>query len=359
MGMYNLKHSQTDTIPVRKGEDFEHDKVEIFLRRHIQQIPDAPMEVEQFPAGHSNLTYLIRFADWEAVLRRPPVGPIPPKAHDMEREYRILSMIYNAFSLAPEPFVFSNDLSIMETPFYLMERIKGVVIDRSWPEGIDSSAETRRRLSESAVETMVHLHQVDWKEAGLETIGYPNGYLERLVTGWIHRYERLRPEEQPMVKDIIRCLTAKLPESPQPTLIHNDFKLNNLIFSGHDVGRVAGLIDWELATIGDPLSDLAVAVSYWNEAGDADLEQNGFSSISALSGFLTRKEFLQLYAEKSGRDLDGIDYHLTFAYFKLAVLCKQIYHRWQIGASKNPRSERLGRYAELMLERAHATMRNV
>lgn len=350
--------TEKETIPVRAGEELHVAEVEQFLRRQIPGLPEGQLEVEQFTAGHSNLTYLLRIGEWEAVLRRPPVGPVAPKAHDMEREYRILSLMHKVYPLAPKPYVFNSDRRILDVPFFVMERRKGIVIDWTWPQGVDSSPETCRRVSEAVVDTLAELHAVDWKAAGLASIGHPAGYMERQVNGWIQRYERAKTDELPLVEENAKWLLEHLPASPDATIIHNDFKLNNLIFSREDLGRVTAVVDWEMTTIGDPLSDLAVAVSYWTETDDTELMENGFSPVTTMPGFINRHQFLELYAKKSGRNLDCIDYYMAFAYFKIAVICQQIYYRWKKGQTQDPRFERLGKVAVSLMERTHNIVAN-
>ncbi|MFC4767064.1 phosphotransferase family protein [Effusibacillus consociatus] len=348
-----MQKALKDTIPVRPGEELNSEAVERFLRSQIEEIPKEELVIEQFPSGHSNLTYLLRCGDWEAVLRRPPFGPVAPKAHDMERESRILSLIHRVFPLAPKPYVFSDDLSILGAPFYVMERKKGIVLDRKWPEGIDHSPELCRRISESAVDTLVALHAIDWKEAGLESIGRPEGFMERQVRGWIGRYERAKTDEIPVVEETVNWMLNSLPESPPATLIHNDFKLNNMVFSANDPAQVTAVLDWEMTTIGDPLSDLAITISYWDEADDAENLRSGFTSVTSAPGFISRREFLEMYAAKSGRDTQEIDFYLTYAYFKVAVICQQIYFRWKKGQTQDPRFERLGKVTENLMNLAH------
>ncbi|MFM1653834.1 phosphotransferase family protein [Brevibacillus sp. B_LB10_24] len=347
-----------DTIPVRPGEELNAEKVEHFLREHIARIPDAPLEVEQFPAGHSNLTYLLRCGDWEAVLRRPPFGPVAPKAHDMKRESWILSLIHKVFPLAPKPYVFCEDDSIVGAPFYVMERKKGIVLDRQWPEGVECSPELCRRISESTVDTLARLHSLDWKTAGLGAIGRPEGFMERQVQGWIGRYERAKTDDIPVVEKTARWMLDHLPTSPPATIVHNDFKLNNMIFSAADPAEAVAVVDWEMTTIGDPLSDVAITVSYWDEAGDAEQLRNGFTSVTSLPGFISRREFLELYAAKSGRDLSEIDFYLTYAYYKVAVICQQIFYRWKMGQTHDPRFERLGGVVESLMHQANRIAMN-
>lgn len=348
-----VQKAMKDTISVRPGEEFDIASVENFLRHRVEGIPQEPLVVEQFPSGHSNLTYLLRCGDWEAVLRRPPLGPVAPKAHDMARESRILSLIHEVFPLAPKPYVFTDDVSILGAPFYVMERKKGIVLDRKWPEGIEQTPELCRRISESTVDTLVALHAIDWKEAGLASLGKPEGFMERQVQGWIGRYERAKTDTIPVVEETAKWMLHHLPDSPAATLIHNDYKLNNMMFSEDDPSRVVAVVDWEMATIGDPLSDVAITVSYWDEADDAESLRSGFTSVTSAPGFISRREFIELYAAKSGRDMQEMDFYLTYAYFKVAVICQQIYYRWKKGQTQDPRFERLGKVTENLMHHAH------
>lgn len=343
-----------DTIPVRQGEELPKEKIERFIREHISGIPDEPLLVEQFPAGHSNLTYLLRCGNWEAVLRRPPFGPVAPKSHDMKRESGILSLIHARFPLAPQPYVFCDDASVLGAPFYVMERRRGLVLDQRWPDGIAYTPQLGRRISEAVVDTLVSLHAIDWQTAGLAAIGHPEGFMERQVQGWIGRYERAKTADLPLAEEIAKWMLRHLPNSPSATLIHNDFKLNNMIVSPADLAQVVAVVDWEMATIGDPLSDVAITVSYWNEATDREQLQDVLESVTMLPGFFTRREFLERYAAKSGRSLEHIDFYMTYAYYKVAVICQQIYARWKNGQSQDPRFERLGKTVEHLLHQAHA-----
>ncbi|GAX88489.1 aminoglycoside phosphotransferase [Effusibacillus lacus] len=342
-----------DTIPVRPGEELDIQAVERFLRERIEDLPHAPLEVEQFPSGHSNLTYLLRCGEWEAVLRRPPFGQVAPKAHDMERESRILSLVHNVFPLAPKPYVFCDDVSVLGAPFYVMERRKGIVLDSKWPQGVDNSPETCRRVSELVVDTLVELHSIDWKASGLASIGKPDGFMQRQVEGWVGRYERSKTDDIPVVETTARWMMDNIPASPQATIVHNDFKLNNMIFSADGLSKVVAVLDWEMTTIGDPLSDVAIAVSYWDEPGDADSLRSGFTSVTSTPGFITRHEFIEMYAAKSGRDIASMDFYLTYAYFKVAVICQQIYFRWKKGLTQDPRFERLGKVTESLMHHAY------
>ena len=346
-----------DTIEVRRGEELDDRSVERYLRENVEDIPaDAPeggLEVRQFPSGASNLTYLLRLGGWEAVLRRPPFGPVPPKAHDMVREAGILRRLNPAYPLAPEVYAICEDEDVIGAPFYVMERREGVVIDESFPEGYEPTPELCRRLSESAVQTLVDLHAIDWRAAGFGDLGRPEGFLERQVKGWIGRYEKAKTDEIPEVEPLTRWLSENIPESLPATVIHNDFKLNNMILDPDDLSRVRALLDWEPTTVGDPLFDLAVTLGYWVEPDDPEALKTVLPAVTFKHDFMTRREFMQLYAERSGRDLDGMNFHLTFAYFKLAVIVQQIYARWKKGQTEDERFAGFGERVAGVIRHAH------
>src|SRR5215212_12271396 len=289
-----------ETIEVREDEDFDRAAVERYMRENIEGLPEGELEVRQFPSGASNLTYLVKIADWEGVLRRPPQGPLPPKAHDMGRESNLLMKLNEAFPLAPKPYFFTDDESIIGAPFYLMERRAGINVNDSFPEGVEPTEELCRGMSRMIADTLVELHAVDWREAGLEELGRPEGFLERQVKGWIGRYDEAKTEEIEEVEPLTEWLTKDIPESPDPTIVHNDYKLNNLVLNPDDLTEVRAVLDWEMTTLGDPLFDLAVSLSYWTEAGDSQELKEVLPTVVSTPGFWTRKEFIDYYAEKSG-----------------------------------------------------------
>jgi aminoglycoside phosphotransferase (APT) family kinase protein len=326
-----------ETIDVREGENFDLAAVERHVRENIEGLPDGDLEVRQFPSGASNLTYLVKIGDWEGVLRRPPLGPLPPKAHDMGRESKLLKKLHEAFPLAPKPYFFCEDESIVGAPFYVMERREGVIVDASFPEGVAPTDELRRGMSQTVVDTLVELHAVDWQKAGLGELGRPEGFLERQVKGWIGRYDKAKTEEIEEVEPLTEWISRDIPESPPATIVHNDYKLNNLLLNAEDLTEVRAVLDWEMTTIGDPLFDLAVSLSYWVEAGDSQELKEVLPTVAGTPGFMTRREFIDRYAQKSGRDLSDIHWYVVFGYFKLAVILQQIYARWHSGQTKDER----------------------
>ncbi|GAC1633627.1 MAG: phosphotransferase family protein [Ktedonobacteraceae bacterium] len=343
-----------ETISVRAGESFDLPVIERYLRDHIEVLGEGTLQVRQFPSGASNLTYLLQIGSWEGVLRRPPFGPVPPKAHDMERESGLLQKVHTVFSLAPMPYVFCNDLNIMGVPFYVMERKRGVVLNDSFPPNVTPSEEIGRAISITTVDTLVRIHAIDWQGAGLGILGHPEGFLGRQVKGWIERYARAKTDEIPQVEPLTRWLTEHTPPSPAPTLIHNDFKLNNLLFSPEDVTQPTAVLDWEMATIGDPLFDLAVSLCYWVQTNDPEDMKVVLPTVTTSPGFLTREQFIEEYARKSGRDISSMQFYMAFSYFKLAVILQQIYARWKRGQTQDARFAFFGsRVHTLVLHAAH------
>lgn len=335
----NKQAGTKDTIPVRKGEELNQEVLEPFLRANIEGIPDAPLTISQFSTGHSNLTYQLHAGDWEAVLRRPPLGPVPPKAHDMERECRFLSKLHPVFPLAPKPYLFTDNTEILGSPFFVMERRHGIVLDTSFPPELEPTPELCKQLSHSMVDTLVELHSIDYEKAGLADMGHPDGFMERQVHGWIGRYERAKTHEIEGVDRLMKWLADNIPTSQAPTIIHYDYKLNNVMFAKDDPTKMVGIFDWEMSTIGDPLADLGAAMSYWTQGDDPDELQRGMGKqpVTVYPGFISRDEFIELYAQKSGRDVSQMHFYVTFAYFKLAGIIQQIYYRWKKGQTKDER----------------------
>lgn len=341
-----------DTIAVRTGEELDWAAVEAYVRAHIAGVGPGTLTVRQFPSGASNLTYLLRLGAWEGVLRRPPLGPVAPKAHDMRREAGLLERIHPAFPLAPRPYVFCDDLSVMGVPFYIMERRNGLVLNDAFPPGVEVTPELCRHISETVVDTLAGIHGVDWQAAGLAEFGHPEGFLERQVRSWIERYARSRTDESPDVEALTRWLTEHIPASPPPALIHNDFKLNNMLLDPAELARPVAVLDWEMTTIGDPLFDLAISLSYWVQADDPAELRAILPTVTPLPGFFTRPEFMQRYAARSGRDLSSMQFYMTFAYFKLSVILQQIYVRWKRGQTQDPRFAVFGTRIHVLVERA-------
>jgi len=324
--------------PVRSGEELNVAALQHYLEtQNIVAAETGTLEVKQFPGGHSNLTYLITFRGREFVLRRPPVGPVAPTAHDMPREFRLLSAINPHFPLAPKPVLLCEDPSICGVPFYLMERRRGMILRSNVPAQFDDLS-LRRALSENVVDTLATLHAVDIETTGINQIGKPAGFVERQVRGWADRWERSRTHESAAMEAVIRWLEARIPaECAWPAIVHNDFKLDNVMLDEEDPSRIVAVLDWEMTTVGDPLIDVGLFLAYWTMNSDAEGDNASLRAITNGPGWLTRDEIINRYRIKSGRDLSDIVFYETFALFKVAVIIQQIYFRFVQGQTRDPR----------------------
>ena len=314
------------TKPVRKGEELDVPALAKFLDVSPEQI-----EITQFPGGHSNLTYLVRIGDKELVLRRPPFGNTVKTAHDMGREVRMLTRLAPFYDKAPKVIAHTEDESILGAPFYLMERVRGVVIRRKLPEGASA-----RVISEIVIDGLAELHAIDLAKNGLLDLGKPEGFVERQVRGWSERYVAAQTDDIPDMPALSKWCTEHMPASPTPTIVHNDWKHDNLVLSP-ELDRIVGVLDWEMSTIGDPLIDLGTTLAYWVENGDDELLKGVAFCPTTAEGSFTRKEAVARYAEKSRRDVSNALFYYVFALFKNAVVAQQIYARWKKGLTKDDR----------------------
>ncbi|NOT59043.1 MAG: phosphotransferase family protein [Acidobacteria bacterium] len=356
--------NRNDTAPVRAGEELDWQKLETYLREHLPaRMSDvtldlnAPFAVEQFPGGHSNLTYCVKFGGREFVMRRPPFGPVAPTAHDMPREYRLLAAIHPVFALAPEPYLLCENTEVMGAPFYLMERRNGLILRHQIPPEMGDDLSLRRRVSESMVDTLVALHAVNIHEHNLAVIGKPVGFVKRQVEGWASRWERSKTSDVPQMTELAAWLIAHLPAEPaQHTLVHNDFKLDNTMLAADDPTRIVAVLDWEMCTVGDPLIDVGLLLCYWPQAGDPPILTGSLSPVTMQPGWFTRDEIIARYAKGSGRDLWGIDYYYIFAMFKLAVVLQQIYYRYYVGQTHDERFKDFDQRVAALIHTAYDLM---
>src|SRR5271155_3368305 len=315
---------------IRPGEELNLAALEPYLRIHFPNESGA-LEIRQFPAGHSNLTYSLQLGSKELVLRRPPFGSKVKSAHDMSREFRVLSKLHSVYSPAPEVLLYCDDDSIIGAPFYVMQPVHGIILRRTLARGLDFSAEKARRLSESFIDNLVRLHHVDYAAAGLAELGKPEGYLERQVRGWTERYYGSKTHDYPEVEKISAWMQQRMPSPSATALIHNDYKYDNVVLDSRDIAKIVGVLDWEMCTIGDSLSDLGTALAYWVDATDPEeLQQNRWGPTTHPGSF-TREEFAQYYERLTGSDVSQIAFYLAFARFKLAVIVQQIYFRYHQG----------------------------
>ena len=327
---------------IREGEELDSVRLLAYLRERMPDL-EEPLKIEQFPAGFSNLTYLLRAGELEFVLRRPPVGAKIKTAHDMAREYKILSHLYPVYKKLPRPLFFCEDETILGAPFYLMERVKGIILRAQPPEGLNLSHEVMQRLSQTFIQNLVEIHEVDYKAAGLGEMGQPYGYVLRQVEGWTRRYYRARTDDVPAVERLASWLSEHAPpDSRRSALIHNDYKYDNVVLAPNDLSKVLAVLDWEMATIGDPLMDFGTTLGYWVDADDPEeWQQYGFG-LTTLPGSFRRSDVVEYYAKQSGRDISNAIFYYAYGLLKIAVIVQQIYFRYRQGLTRDARFASLG-----------------
>lgn len=345
----------TDTAAVRTGEELNLTALADHLRGKIEGV-DQGINVQQFPGGHSNLTYLLHIADKEYVLRRAPLGPVAPKAHDMIREYHILEAVHPHFPPAPEVYLLCEDASIIGAPFYLMQRRRGVVLRSQIPPEISAHENYSTRISRAFVDCMIQLHAVDVERHGLMSLGKPEGFVARQVKGWSERWERARTEPSPEMDRVMVWLAATIPPSGPPTLVHNDFKLDNVMLDPSNPDRIEAVLDWEMTTVGDPLSDLGLTLCYWSSAL---VPGTTLEAVTTGPGWWSRDEFVAHYSKSTGRDASTLPWHEVFGVFKLAVILQQIYFRFWRGQTNDERFRHFDQRVKALTQRVALMMEQI
>ena len=333
---------------IRAGEELDAAQLSAYL---TAQFGPGETRVEQFPGGHSNLTYAVHHGDQDYVLRRPPFGSKVKSAHDMGREYAVLSKLSAVYPRAPRPFAYESTGDVLGAPFYLMERRRGVILRKEVPAQIADDLPRVRRVCALLIDALVDLHAVDYAAAGLADFGKPVGYIERQVTGWTKRYVDAQTDDIAALTESATWLAAHLPAEVAPALIHNDFKFDNVIFDP-SLEHITGVLDWEMATVGDPLMDLGTAISYWAEASDPQAFYQLPFGPTMKPGMMTRQELADYYMEKSGRHTDQLVFYYAFGLVKTAVVLQQIYYRWKQGLTKDARFAHLIHGVRMLAEQA-------
>lgn len=346
-------NDSSDVAPVRPDERLDTAVVAAYLRDKLPE-GDRPLEILQFPGGHANLTYLLRYGDREYVLRRPPLGPVAPRSHDMVREYRALAALGPYYAPAPRVFALCEDASVIGAPFFVMERRNGIVVRRAMPEEIADDPTVRRRIGEAAIDALADLHAVPVAGTPVAALGKPEGFVARQIQGWAERWQRSKTEDLPAMESLAAWLAARIPPPLAPSVVHNDFKLDNMMLDPADPGRVVAVLDWDMTTLGDPRIDVGTLLGYWPEAGDPPERLAIAMQPTYLEGFPTRAEIVARYAARSGRDLGAIQFFETFALFKLAVVLQQIYVRFVRGQTKDERFAAMGESVRRLADIASA-----
>jgi aminoglycoside phosphotransferase (APT) family kinase protein len=329
-----------ETAPVRPDEEMDWSRLGDYLRAHLEAAR-GDMEVRQFPGGSANLTYLVRFGEQEYVVRRPPLGPVAPGAHDMRREHKVLSRLHREFPRAPRSFHLCEDESVIGARFIVVERRTGVVIRDVFPDAWRRLRDIPARTSYALVDAMADLHNVDPTRCELGNLGRPAGFVERQVSGWQQRWELARDRDMPLMDELHQRLAARLPPAQRASILHNDLKLDNCQFQLDDPDRVTSIFDWDMATIGDPLVDLGTLLGYWPEPGDP--APRAVRPTGADEPFPSREDICNRYAGVTGLDLEDIHWYEAFALWKTAVVVQQIYIRYKRGQTQD---ERFATYAD-------------
>jgi aminoglycoside phosphotransferase (APT) family kinase protein len=323
--------------PIRQGEELDIDKLQAYLQARFPDLPGDNLEVLQFPSGHSNLTYLLKIGERQMVLRRPPFGAKIKTAHDMLREYSILSALSPVYPKVARPIDYCDNQSVIGAPFYLMDRLRGVILRTYPPKGLDLSPKIMRALSENFIDNLVEIHQLDYRAAGLGGLGRPEGYVRRQIEGWTKRYFNARTDDIPEVERTAAWLAENIPPDSSAAIIHNDYKYDNLVLNPADISEIIGVLDWEMATLGDPLMDLGTTLGYWIDPDDpAEMQALSFC-LTQLPGNMNRRELAERYAQKRGLDLGDVSFYYIYGLFKIAVIIQQIYTRYNAGYSQDPR----------------------
>lgn len=342
-----------EVIDVRADEVLDTKRLEPWLRAHLPET-DGAFDHAQFGGGHANLTYLIAFGPHEYVLRRPPLGPVAPSAHDMGREHRVLRDLWREFALAPQSYVFCDDESIIGAPFHVMERRHGFAIRTELPDDYDWTPELNRRVGEMAIDALAALHLADPAKAGLGDLGHPEGFVERQLTGWAKRWEAAKHDDVPGDDAVIQWLQKERPESATVSLLHNDFKLDNMLVAHDDPGKAVAVLDWDMCTRGDPLMDLGYTLTFWGEAGDPAHWIDAASMPTWNEGFPSRAEVIERYARVTGFDCSQAHWYQVFGAFKIAVILQQIYIRYLRGQTQDERFAVFGERVAGLFDKARA-----
>jgi len=322
---------------IREGEELDAAAIDPYLKANIPGLTGTP-RISQFPGGASNLTYLLEYPEREFVLRRPPFGHKAKSAHDMGREFRILNQLNDGFPYCPKAYVHCTDESVIGAEFYVMDRVKGVILRADVPAELNLDEAKTRELCKNFIDKFVELHNVDYNACGLGDLGKPEGYVQRQIGGWSDRYEKALTPDAPVWEQVKAWLREKMPaDHHKPGIVHNDYRFDNVILDPANPMQIIGVLDWELTTIGDPLMDLGNTLAYWIEANDPPPVQLMRRQPSNAPGMLTRQQFVDYYAERAGIQIDNFDFYYVYGLFRLAGIVQQIYYRFFHGQTKDKR----------------------
>ena len=347
-------------INVRADENFDQSILADYLHGKVPD-SDKPLSIRQFGGGAANLTYLLRYADsdvpdaaaTEYVLRRPPLGPVAKSAHDMSREYRVLSVLHQAFPLAPRAFLYCEDPEIIGADFFVMERRNGAVVRQEIPELYADNSDAPRLMSGALIDALADFHAVDYAALGLESLGRPQGFVDRQIEGWYKRWHAAKEDDSDLMETLYSWLKTNQPQDGGVSLVHNDYKLDNVMLDIDDPGRLIAIFDWDMCTLGDPMCDLGALLCYWSEPSDPDYYKSASMMPVDNPNFMTRAQLVERYAKRSGRDVSNIHFYHALGLYRLAVIVAQIYIRYARGQTQDQRFASFGKRVPLLLQAAH------
>jgi len=340
---------------VHTGEELDLTALGAYFKTHLPGFIGS-LSMAQFPSGYSNLTYLLRDGERELVLRRPPFGANVKSGHDMKREYTILAGLVDVYSRVPRPLLYCSDSNVLGAEFYVMERVRGLILRASKPQGLDLTPELMQGLSSAFVDNLVSIHAVDIKASGLSALGRGKGYVQRQVEGWTRRYLKAKTDEIPLIEEIAAWLADNMPPEATPTLIHNDYKYDNLVLDPADPTNIIAVLDWEMATVGDPLMDLGTSLGYWIDPDDPPEHQELAFGLTALPGNLNRQMLVDRYEQLSGRDVSNALFYYMYALFKVTVIAQQIYYRYKHGHTHDERFAKLITTVNVLAQQAERAL---
>ena len=339
-----------DTITVRPDERFDEFRLSEYLRGKLEGSEKA-LKVRQFSGGAANLTYHLDYGVCEYVLRRPPLGPVAPSSHDMTREFKVLSVLHKAFPYAPQAFLLCVDPNVIGSPFFIMDRRQGVVIRKNLPKEFSNTPEAPLSISNSLIDVLAQFHKVDYKALGLRELGKPEGFISRQVNGWYTRWGEAKHQEMAEMDEIYAWLKNNIPDSKHYSLVHNDYKLDNIMFSKNNPKEVVAVFDWDMCTLGDPLSDLGSLLSYWSEPTDPEFLRKA-AMMPSENGFLLRNELLERYSKMIDRDISNIKFYHVLGLFRVIGIVAQIYIRYVKGQTQDKRFAVFGDLIPFLTESA-------
>jgi aminoglycoside phosphotransferase (APT) family kinase protein len=320
-----------------------------FFAEHVEGADGRPLSAELITGGRSNLTYGIGDGEHEWVLRRPPLGHVLPTAHDMAREYKVLTALADTDVPVPRTFALCEDNDVNGAPFYVMERVHGRIL-RTGEDLATLTSDEAASCSRELVDVLARIHRVDYEAVGLDDFGHPDGFMERQLRRWNQQWERSKAEDLPEIDDLARRLRRALPESGPPTIVHGDYRLDNTMLANDDAGRIVAVLDWEMSTLGDPLADVGLFLLYWGQS-EAQVIATG-QAIDEQAGFASRDEIVELYAKETGRDVDDLDFYVVFAFYKLAIIVEGIAARYRMGKTLGEGFEHMGQMVKSLVDEA-------